>query len=589
VRLKAYIAYTKVTLLLTARDRVVLFFNYLMPLIFFVAFGEGLGAATSPGAMAQVVSMVLMFGVLGTGFFGGGIRATMDREAGILRRFKVAPISPAPLLVASLVTGWAVFLPSVFLFIVLARWRYGWNGPENFGSLLFVVSVGVFAFRSLGLIIASVVNSMQESQIIAQLMYMPMLLLSGAAVPLHILPDWLQKLAQFLPSTHLYLGTQGILVRGETAWDNRAAIGAMLAAVAAGLAISIKLFRWEKEEKVKPAAKLWLAGILLPFILIGAWQVRDRQQERKMKILERQSRRSQSWLIRDVRIYTGGGAALDRGAVLIRNGRIERIYPGASPEPKEARAEGLEAGGRTLLPALIDSGAPLADPGARPDPQAEERLLAGYVYCGIGAIAAEADPRGAAAALKQRVDEGEILGPEIFPVERRAAFSLAAAQAAAGDAALLHDDLARQFFPAGWLDSLAALAGQRPRRPELFEAARQQLLAMWKRGELPPPAGAAGGWLGVHGPALIHELRLWTEAGIPAAQALDAATALAAQRLGAAGRLGCVREGCEATLLVVDGDPLEDIGALSRIHSVFVRGERVQRGELASRNKTGQK
>lgn len=588
MRLKAYFAYLKFTLLLTSRDRVVLFFNYLMPLLFFIAFGEGLGAGTSPGAMSQVVSMVIIFGVLGTGFFGGGIRATMDREAGILRRFKVAPITPAPILAASLVTGWAVFMPSVFLFLLLARWRYGWEGPPNLGSLLVIVTAGVLAFRSIGLIIASVVNSMQESQIIAQLLYMPLLLLSGATVPLNILPAWLQKVAQFLPATHLYLGTQGILVRGETAWENRSALGAMLLATAAGFLVSLKLFRWEKDEKVRPAAKLWIAGVLLPFLAIGAWQFRDQQNERKMKILERQTRRSQSWLIRDARIFRGDGAVVERGAVLVRNGRIERVFDGSAPSPKELRAEPLDAGGRTLLPALIDSGV-ILQAGRPGEAIAEDRILASYLYCGVGAIAAEPDARGGLLALKRRVDEGELLGPEIFAASGLAAFSLTALQAAAGDASILSDDLAQQFYPAGWLQRLAALASQRPKQPEAFRAAQEQLRAMWRNGELPAPSGAAAGWLGLHGPALVHELALWVDSGVPAAAALEAATGRAAARLGAAGRLGCVREGCEATLLLVDGNPLEDVSALRRIHSVFARGERIARGELASQNKSDEK
>ncbi|GIU73692.1 MAG: hypothetical protein KatS3mg004_0779 [Bryobacteraceae bacterium] len=584
MRLRAYLAYLRITLLLTSRDRVVLFFNYLMPLLFFIAFSEGLGAGTNPGAMSQVVSMVIIFGVLGTGFFGGGIRATMDREAGILRRFKVAPITPAPILAASLVTGWALFLPSVFLFILLAKWRYGWQVPSNVFSLLVVVTAGVLAFRAMGLIIASVVNSMQESQIIAQLFYMPLLLLSGATVPLHILPAWLQKLAQFLPATHLYLGTQGILVRGETAWDNRAAIGAMLLAAAAGFLISLKLFRWEKEEKIRPAAKLWLAAVLLPFIAIGAWQLRSEDSQRKMRILERQSRRSQSWLIRDARIFPGSGPVMERGAVLVRNGRIERVFNGSAPSPKELRAETLEAGGRTLLPALIDSGAVLPA-----DNAGEDRGLASYVYCGVGAIVVTPDARGAVLALKRRVDDGELLGPEIFFAMSPPAISLAAAQAASGDTSILAGDLAQQFYAPGWLQGLATNAARRPAQPELFQAARERLRALWQSGELPAPAGAAAGPLGLPGPALVHELTLWTQAGVPAPRALEAATAGAAARLGAQGRLGCVREGCEATLLLVDGNPLEDIGALNRIHSVFLKGERVSRAELASQNKSDEK
>lgn len=583
--LRAYAAYIKVTLKLTLRDRVVLFFNYLMPLLFFIGFGEGLGAGTSPGSMSQTVSMVLMFGVLGTGFFGGGIRATMEREAGILRRFKVAPISPAPLLVASLVTGWAVFLPSVFFFVGLARWRYGWNEPLNLGSLLLVVSVGVLAFRSMGLIIASVVNSMQESQIIAQLLYMPMLLLSGATVPLQILPEWIQRLSQFLPATHLYLGTQGILVRGETAWDNRTAIGAMLLAMAAGLLVSIKLFRWEKDEKVRPAAKLWLAGVLAPFLLMGAWQYYDRENDRKLRILERQSRRSQTWLIRDVRIFTGDGAVIERGGVLIRRSRIEKVYDGATPDPKEVRAQLLEAGGRTLLPALIDSGVAVIRPDGKGPAPGIEAMFSGYLYCGVGALHVMRDPLGVADRLRRQVDEGEMLGPEILPGGPAPSFSLAAAQAASGDLAVLRHGLAQQFFPAAYLQGLAAAAQARTKAPQALPAAVAKLREMWQAGRLPPPSGAAAGWLQLHGPALVHELELWVSAGIPAREALLAATAGAAARAGAGGRLGRVRPGLEATLLVVDGDPLEDIRALGRIHSVFVRGERVPRSELAGENK----
>lgn len=589
MRLRAYAAYIKITLKLTLRDRVVLFFNFLMPLLFFIAFGEGMGAETSPGAMSQVLSLVLMFGVLGTGFFGGGIRATMDREAGILRRFKVAPITPAPLLAASMITGWAVFLPSVVFFVFLARWRYGWDQPLNFVSLLIVVSAGVLAFRSMGLIIASVTNSMQESQIIAQLLYMPMLLLSGAAVPLHILPDWLQRVAQFLPATHFYLGTQGILVRHETAWDNRTALGAMLLAMAAGFWVSMKLFRWEKDEKVKPAAKLWLAGVMVPFLLIGAWQMVDRRNEAKVKMIERQSRRSQSWLIRDVRIFTGDGTVIERGGVLIRNSRIEQIYAGAAPDPKDVRAEAVEAGGRTLLPALIDSGVALSQPGGRISQEAVEEALKAYAYCGVGALAVPRDPQGIAELARRKVDSGEWLGPEILPAPPAPVLSLTAAQTAAGDLSLLRDDLSQQFFPAPYLQSIASLASARKPAPEALQQAIGALRLAREQGALPSPSGGAGGWLQLHGPGLVHELGLWVEAGIAPGDALMAATAAAADRAGAGGRLGRIRPGLDATLLIVDGNPLEDIRALGRIHSVFVRGERIARGELASQNKKAEK
>src|SRR5215471_15362809 len=108
--MNAYITYIRTNLRLTMRDRTVLFFNYMFPLIFFFIFGQ-IEHAEQGGAIVQIVNMVLVIGVLGSGLFGAGMRTVMDREQNILRRFKVAPISAAPLLVSQTVTGLVHYIP----------------------------------------------------------------------------------------------------------------------------------------------------------------------------------------------------------------------------------------------------------------------------------------------------------------------------------------------------------------------------------------------------------------------------------------------------------------------------------------------
>ena len=246
--MRGYVAQALINLKLTFRDRTVIFFNYLFPLVFFFIFAQ-LFHAEQGGAIIQVVTMVLNIGILGSGFFGAGIRAVQDREANILRRFKVAPISAAPILVASLITGLLNFLPSAFMMIVLAHFIYGMDWPQSWVSLFVFIAIGSLAFRALGLVIASVVNSMQESQIVIQLLYFPMLFLSGTTIPLSVLPNWVQVLAQFLPATHLMTGMQAILARNESLFQNASAVGALILTIALATFIGVKLFRWEKEEK----------------------------------------------------------------------------------------------------------------------------------------------------------------------------------------------------------------------------------------------------------------------------------------------------------------------------------------------------
>jgi imidazolonepropionase-like amidohydrolase len=62
------------------------------------------------------------------------------------------------------------------------------------------------------------------------------------------------------------------------------------------------------------------------------------------------------------------------------------------------------------------------------------------------------------------------------------------------------------------------------------------------------------------------------EGGVSTAAALTSATALAAAACGLGDSKGRLRAGYDADLLVVDGDPAADIGALARPAAVFAGG-----------------
>ncbi|MFI6634487.1 amidohydrolase family protein [Nonomuraea fuscirosea] len=63
--------------------------------------------------------------------------------------------------------------------------------------------------------------------------------------------------------------------------------------------------------------------------------------------------------------------------------------------------------------------------------------------------------------------------------------------------------------------------------------------------------------------------------GLTSAEALHAATRLAAEVCGLGERKGRLAPGYDADVLAVDGDPLRDLAALHRIRAVYVRGERL--------------
>jgi imidazolonepropionase-like amidohydrolase len=571
---------------------------------------------------------------------------------------------------------------------------------------------------------------MQESQLVVQLIYLPMLFLSGATFPLSMFPPWLLTITQFLPATYMVVGIQGMLLRNETIVTNIEPALALVLTAFVGLFISYKLFRWEKEEKIRASAKLWLAAVMMPFLLLGFWQMHARTGVAKTKILNRQLARSDTFLIRGVRIFVGDGKVIESGSVLVRGGKIAEVYENDGPDPKSLNAETVEGAGKTILPGLIDVHVHLAAPGGFSpdvkygDEKSMQRALAAYLYSGVTTVRSVGDGLDHILKVRAAVSSGEILGADLqtcgplftaagghgteyfkgLPENARANLEKlnlriptspdearlqvdelkkqgldcikAILEAGAGgvvfnrlDTGLLEavaqqsyrdsmplavhtgdardvadavrvqansiehgsfrekipdavfEQMAKQGtfydptlsagesvkdFAAGKTDLLKRSLVQQSAPPDLLRGTEQaigsaemepmrkamgqyptdmaiaidNLKRAHEHGVLLVTGSDAGNPLIVHGPTVQHELQLWVQAGIPAAGALQAATSNAARLLRAENHIGSIRVGNDADLLIVDGNPLDDITATERISMVVFKGERVDRTEL---------
>jgi len=612
--LNSYLTQIRMNLLLTLRNRVALFFSYIFPLIFFGFAGMGGGG----GNGQQVVGIVLGLGVLGGGLFGVGMRAVQDREQNILRRFKVAPIGPGEIIVSGMVTALALQLPNIIFMVALAHRFLGAPWPTQPISLLVFVSLGLLSFASLGGIIAALVNSMQEGMLLTQLFYFPLLFLGGITFPIVGFPLWLQTVAQFIPSTYFSSGLQPILRGKETIFDNLPAAGALALTALLGTLLAAKLFRWEKEEKLRPAAKFWLLAVLGPFFVLGAWQMHAKTNIAKAKVLGRDVQRSRTALIRDARLFLGDGTVIDQGSVLIKDGKIAEIYMGPAPDAKSLRADAIEAAGKTLLPGLIDvhvhlgtPGLPITDPQFYQNPDGNfDRELAAYLFSGVTAVKSAGDQPDMVSKHRATNASGERLGAELFAddpssttvvdgIEHGAMRGnvpapgatydpmLAAVEGmqayAEGKTDLLDRSLVQQVMPRQWFAQAKSSITSAPRQataPFRLDLAKQNLAEAYRAGVTLVTGTDSGDPLVVHGPAVHRELQLWVEAGIPPAAALQGATYNTARLLRADQRIGLIRKGYDANLLLVDGNPLQDISATERISTVFFKGERVDRSEL---------
>lgn len=255
---------------LAMRNRAFLFFSLIMPIAFLFIYAEIFGHS-NPQVVSYLLAEVLALTVMGS-FWGLSVQLVTFREQGILRRFRVTPVGASAMLASSLLSNYFLTLPTIIIEFFLSRWVFHMSGLGNLTSVFVLVTLGTISFASLGLIVASVTNTMQETQVINQIIWFVFLFISGATIPFPILPSMVQAVAVFLPATYLVSGLQRAMIDHTGVASLGAYMASLIGCALIAFSIAAQLFRWDPEAKAPRSAKLWAAAAIIPFLLLGAWE-----------------------------------------------------------------------------------------------------------------------------------------------------------------------------------------------------------------------------------------------------------------------------------------------------------------------------
>ncbi len=280
-----FLTLTRMRIQLTLRNKMFLFFSVIMPFGFFFLYA-GVFARGAPRGVQYLLGPVIALTVMGS-FWGLSAALVMFREQGILRRFHVTPVTPGDMLASSIVANFVLTLPTVIIEMLFARFIFHVPSFGNLFSAFLLIALGTMSFASLGLVVASVTNTMQETQVINQLIWLPLIFLSGATVPLADLPQVVSRVGLFLPATYLVTELQDAIYWSAEPWNGDVLIAVASLLVWAGLTffLSAQLFRWEPESKIPGKAKLLVAATAIPFLLLGIWENKSSHTISKAKAM----------------------------------------------------------------------------------------------------------------------------------------------------------------------------------------------------------------------------------------------------------------------------------------------------------------
>jgi ABC-2 type transport system permease protein len=247
--MKKYFKMTLMEMKLFLRDPLCTFFTLVFPLMYLFLFGfisgneptpmfggRNMIEAAIPNLTATIISMMgLMF-----------ITITMAtyREKGILRRLRTTPVSPLVLLVAQLVVVFSMTCLGMLLLITAGMVFYDVTIQVNVFNVLAGFVLSSLSFFGIGFVLAGTLPSARTAQMVGMVLFYPMILLSGAFFPLDLLPDGVQKVADYLPLTFVVKLMTGLWY-GEPLSDHMLSVGVLTGILVLSVIVSIKTFRWE--------------------------------------------------------------------------------------------------------------------------------------------------------------------------------------------------------------------------------------------------------------------------------------------------------------------------------------------------------
>ena len=175
-----------------------------------------------------------------------GIGILLERQRGLWKRLRSAPISRLTLLGGKAASGTLISLMSLLVSFGFAMVVFKVHIDGSVAGFLAVAVACAIMASTFGLLVASIGRTPNATRGVAILSVLLMVMLGGAWVPTFIFPAWLQRLTVVIPARWAVDGLDAMTWRGLGIAQAVAPVAVLLGFAVLFGSLTIALFRWEE-------------------------------------------------------------------------------------------------------------------------------------------------------------------------------------------------------------------------------------------------------------------------------------------------------------------------------------------------------
>ena len=188
---------------------------------------------------------VLSMSIMQMGIFGVAFGFVQLKKRGILRRLWVTPIRPSDFIMGQVAMRLVVVMVQICIIIGVGVMFFHLHFIGSFGELFLVGMMGAVVFLSIGFALAGISKSEDQVAPLANVISLPMMLLSGIFFSRNNLPGVVHTITDFFPLTYLADAMRSIAIDGATLSQVGPQLLGLIVWCVISTIIAVRMFRWE--------------------------------------------------------------------------------------------------------------------------------------------------------------------------------------------------------------------------------------------------------------------------------------------------------------------------------------------------------
>jgi len=228
------------------RNPTAAFFSFVLPLIFLFLFG-----AVFSGNQANLnvlVPGIAGLSVMATTFNALATQMTFLREQGVLKRVRGTPLPGTSYLSGIIGSAATNAVIQILIIIVAGKLFFGLGWPKDWAELAVFTILGVACFAAMGVAFSHVIPNFEAAPAYTNLVFLPMIFISGVFFDVDNVPTFLRDIANALPLVHVINGISAALVTGAPIADHLSDLAVVAVWTLACVVLAVRGFSWSARD-----------------------------------------------------------------------------------------------------------------------------------------------------------------------------------------------------------------------------------------------------------------------------------------------------------------------------------------------------